>query len=749
MKNLSCTRYGALFVALLAAGLLASCSRADAPKDAAKNAGVTRIEAEAKLAAGDVKVLDMAGASGGQAVSIARDWQPLLIAPLPADGDAFTIWVRYSDKPVLLKADLDGGQRDLTWLWDAPAALTWKRAGRWKRAEIGKNLLVVRGGDGGAGPVLDCVALATDDAYDPNNEANNMAQMAPAKTDGKADDQANLGENSRVALGIQDAPSGELYQAEDYASANVIEAAGASGGKAVKSDNDWQPLVTIPLPATGDAWKVWVRRKGGPFAIKTANGDRWNWNKPGEFGWQDAEVFGREELGGKNLVIGRNDGGALPDSAQIDAVVLQPATKRDLPADKPDAAKPAQKVAASIDWNATAGTISPLHWGINDSELYDAARASDAQYQKLLGALDAPMIRLHHASSSDEWTSAQTRAWDVAKIKRSFASSSGYGDAAIMVNIANWPSWLSKSEVLEADKVPEFAALCGQLVVILRDDVKHPVAYWEITNELDSKYEKAGKIDDLWKLYNAVAAAMRREDKNIKLGGPALTWAKPQWVEGFLKNCSDVQFVSWHNYGSGDEYESNADIYEKADSNIGGIARTTIDVVKKYDNGRDLQTFLTETNIKYTWDPYERRHQNAVGSVFHALVVKEAAQSGVTGVNLWTQKGRSYGTLIDGDDATRPTYQLYAWGPKYLSGTVATATSGDAKSLEMLPVIGQNGRKAVLLINKADHALQVGAAASLLPGVKSAQSIDSDGFHAATKAGDLQLPGYSLTLLTN
>ena len=60
-------------------------------------------------------------------------------------------------------------------------------------------------------------------------------------------------------------------------------------------------------------------------------------------------------------------------------------------------------------------------------------------------------------------------------------------------------------------------------------------------------------------------------------------------------------------------------IYEKVESNVGGNARGALELVKKYGNGRKLETFLTETNVKYTWDPYERRHQNAVGSVFHAL----------------------------------------------------------------------------------------------------------------------------------
>ena len=91
---------------------------------------------------------------------------------------------------------------------------------------------------------------------------------------------------------------------------------------------------------------------------------------------------------------------------------------------------------------------------------------------------------------------------------------------------------------------------------------------------------------------------------------------------------------------------------------------------------------------------------------------------------------------------------MYQWGPKYLVGFIAQSTSGDDKQLVMLPVVGENG-KAVLLINRTDHTLQIGAASQLLPDVVSAQSIDRNGFKAQLKIGEMELPGYSLTLLAN
>jgi hypothetical protein len=107
------------------------------------------------------------------------------------------------------------------------------------------------------------------------------------------------------------------------------------------------------------------------------------------------------------------------------------------------------------------------------------------------------------------------------------------------------------------------------------------------------------------------------------LGGAAFTFAKPSWIAGFLQNCDDVQFLSWHNYGTGDLYQSNEKLFAGVDSNVGSLAKGALEAVQKFGKGRNIETFLTETNVKYTWDPYERRHQNQVGSLFHALVVKK------------------------------------------------------------------------------------------------------------------------------
>lgn len=716
-------------------------------------AATTRIEAETKLATGDIKVVTLPEASGGKAVSIARDWQPLLFADLPTQGDEFTIWVRYKDKPILLKSDDGAAQKDLVWQWDSPSQLTWKNAGRFTRAQIGKRLVVIRGGDGGAGPTLDCVVFATDASYDPNTDKSSTGNASSDKKNDKTKsdkkktdaDKSNMGEGGAVALGIKDAPDGKLYEAEKYAAgAQIVDDAKASGGKAVRSDQDWHPVFSLPLPA-GEAWKVWVRHKGGPFAVKTKAGDRWFWNKPDSWTWTETDVFNRDDLNG-TLAIGRNDGGAQPDSVTIDAVVLSPSVKRDLPPDRADAKAAPLKITASVDWTKNDGTMPAATWGINENEILDPKKASDTAYQKLLGGLKTPLIRIHQGDLMNAWTDAKTRDWDVTKIRKAFAASTGYGNARIMLDMTNWPSWLSPNGVLEADKEAELVKLYGRLVKIMRDDIKRPIAYWELLNERDKDYEKDGKLNDLWRLYNKLAAAVRKEDPKAKIGGPALTWPNQVWIDGFLKNCPDAQFLTWHLYGTGDLYDTNETIFGSATGSMKDMNRAAV-VSAQAVKTRKMETFLTEVNVKYSWDPYERRHQNTVGAIFLASTLHGAAKDGVSGVNLWQQKGQSYGSIISGDNTTRPTYFLYQWGTKYLSGTLNIAKSGDDKALELIAVT-KGKMRSLLLLNKTRATMTISNSAKLLTGAK-AERINDDGTKTTVtlSGSDLVLPGYSLTLL--
>jgi xylan 1,4-beta-xylosidase len=767
-KQLSTMKTGWKFCAatLLVAGVFAVGTR-----NFAAQAQSVRIEAEAKPSAGDLKVSEDRGASGGKAVSMPREWQPLMSFDVPQGGDEWTLWLHHKGGPLQAKSVVDGSQKELQWVWDKPAKWKWTRVGRWKKADLGTTMLIIRGGkQDGHDAMLDCVVLSTDDTTNPASvgASGTMITKTASTTAGgtntgelsEDDKKAGIDENAAMALGMIKAPAGVLVEAEANkpgGNNQIVDAEGASGGKAVTSSGSWQNIFQAPVPP-GDAFKIWVRHKNGPFMIKIkVDGqaqDRWFWNRPTEWQWTDAGVYARADLG-EQLIIGRNQ--ASDEAAPIiDAVVFAPDKVQQLPPFRPDDKAAPLSIAATVAWNKTVATMPAMVWGINEQQVLYPKGAADATYQQLLGDLRSPLIRIHQADMAQQWTDEKTRDWDVAKIKQAVTASTGYGNAKVMVNIAYPPSWLAKEVPLSPTEEDEFAALCARLVRVMRDDVKRKVDYWEVTNEWDNKYEKAGRLDDLWRVYNKAHAAMRKEDPNAVIGGLGFTYAKASWIEGFLKNCGqNAAFVSWHNYATGNHFEPNEKVFAAVSGNIVGHARGVMEAIKKHTPDRRMETFLTETNVKYTWDPLERRHLNNVGAVFLASVARHMALEGVSGVNLWAQKGTSYGSLINEKNEVNMPYHLYRWAPRYLTGKIAQSTSANEKNLEILPIVRTDGTRSLLLISKAGQRVTIPNAAALFPAggkTVNAMRIDANGV-AKIDAKDFSgaqwtIPGYSVTLLT-
>lgn len=556
-----------------------------------------------------------------------------------------------------------------------------------------------------------------------------------------------------------DAPQGILIEAETNKPTGdnkIVEVEGASGGKAVTSAADWQIVFDAPLPA-GAGFQIWIRHKNGPLALKINQDgkvqDNWIWKSPENWAWTDAGIFSREQLG-ERLRIQRERGDK--PASLLDAVVFAPAAIKVLPPFEPDDQAAPVAVNATVDWNKTVGAMRPMLWGWNDYEVTDPQKANDPVYQKLLADLQPPLVRIHHGGFSDSWTRAQTKTWDEAKIKAGLEASTGFKGAKIMMNVSHWPGWLSDQSTLSPEKEDEFARLCGDLVKVLQR-LNYRVDYWEMTNEYDEAYEKAGKLDDLWRLFNKIAVEVRRADSKAKVGGPALRWAKPLWVEGFFKNCGqNTDFFTWHNYASGDIYDSNEMVLDRP-AQIAGYTEAVRAAAQKWAPNRKMEFFLSEFNIKWVWNPIERRHGNNIGALFQASTLRRIALAnngqGIDGVMLWHAKGNSYG-FIGGDNEKRSPYYLYLWGTKYLTGSIANHSSDDEKSLEILPIIQEDKTRSLLLIAKANRPIKIPNGAALLPvngGQKlQVQRIDAKGFSEnieMPKTGDWSLPGYSITLL--
>jgi xylan 1,4-beta-xylosidase len=564
-------------------------------------------------------------------------------------------------------------------------------------------------------------------------------------------------------VSVLNAPAGTFIEAEAHpiTGRKTVDDAEASGGKAVSASRAWGSIAYAPLPAGPKYFQVWVRHKHGPLLVKSSIAGkhkdlRWIRSNPTKLTWSDGGTFTREAIG-DGILIARNDKKGGPE-AEVDAIVLAPAKPLPpMPVSTPDDNAAPKVVQATIQWNQTVATMRPEMWGFNDFELRDPEKANQPAYQKLLSELHPAIIRIHHGDIVGSWTNAQTRTWNIEKIKAGVNASTGYKGAKIMLNIAKWPKWLSNGPTLSPAEEDEFAKLVGDLVRITRD-INFPVAYWEVPNEYERGYEKAGKINDLWRLWHKMAAEIRRADPQARVGGPALSSPETRWIEGFLKNCGQsADFLTWHNYATGDIYTSNAAIFARPAA-IAKIAAETRALVQKWVPNRKMELFMTEHNIKWVWDPIEPRHSNNVGTVFHASMIRNLALTangqGIDGMMMWHVKGAAYG-IIAGNNTPFPPYHLFRWGTSYLSGNIAVHSSSDESSLEVLPVVRADKTRSLLLIVKADRRVTIPAGAALFPTSASqvvrAQRVDAQGYSEQLdmpKAGTWTLPGYSVTLLT-
>ncbi|MCF7674997.1 MAG: hypothetical protein K9M97_06615 [Akkermansiaceae bacterium] len=577
-----------------------------------------------------------------------------------------------------------------------------------------------------------------------------------------------LQNGSRAADALPGAPTGVLLAGSACAATDeLVDDAEALGGKAATASGAYQPLVRVKPPVEGEAFTVWVHRKSGPIQLKTlVNGDQqekgWNWDQPGSYEWCNMGRFNRPDLG-DGIVVIRADG---QDKPRIDCVVLSSDAaahpkgmkadgSKELPPEAPDASLAPTITTVTIDWSKTAGKMTAAIWGVNDCEVKNSGSITPG-FEAFLASLKPTLVRIHDAGLANDWTDPKTRTWRTEQIKAGFDASTGYGSARIILNIPAWPDWLPAQAdgTLTPAGEDEFVKLVGRLVVVMREQVKHPVAYWELLNEKEDQFEKIGKAQWLWNLHNRLFAEIKKQDPSAKVGGPAFTWPKPVWVEGFLKGCGqNVDFVTWHNYASGDIFDSNESVFARADA-LTDQARYIKEAVDQATAGRKVECFLDEYNIKWAWEPMERRHGNNVGAVFQACVLKRMALLGLDGVTVWHAKGGAYG-LVDNDDTIRRTGRLYQLGSRCLVGTMAEAKAEEEKDLELIAVKRDDGVRSVLLINRADHTVIVRGAGKLGLNAEAPTlvRIAADGVSLLRAqqelAGDgLRLPGYSVSLLT-
>lgn len=408
-----------------------------------------------------------------------------------------------------------------------------------------------------------------------------------------------------------------------------------------------------------------------------------------------------------------------------------------------------------VDWRNQVAQTTPFTFGSNDYEITIPEKASDLVFQKHLAELDMRLIRIHHIDLCERWTNQATKTWDEEKIRACYDASYPQ-KPTIIQNIPRWPSWMAtdRGGLLSTNEYDNYATFCAQLVEILNRRQQRQIRYWEPLNEQDVPYQKAGKLNQLWEIYNKVARAMKAVDPSIKVGGPVLTWDEPNRLEDFLKKCaSNVDFISWHRYGSGNAKESTDKLmsytpeYRRQVENFRKLTA-------KYIRDRKVPLLLGEYNINYSWNSGEDRQNTHVGAVWFASVFKHLADAGIDMATSWHLKDMYYG-MIDHMNNLRPAATVFRWAIKYLTGKVMYTESGH-KFVEAMAIEQSNEQRSLLLINKSAKIARIRIEGTIdvaktrrLPMF----SLDANGVKSRTlatrllKYSSVRLNPYSLVLL--
>jgi hypothetical protein len=315
-----------------------------------------------------------------------------------------------------------------------------------------------------------------------------------------------------------------------------------------------------------------------------------------------------------------------------------------------------------------------------------------------------------------------------------------------------WPEWMNEPHVLTPegeDKVIELLADMARLTK--NSDIK--IDYWEIFNERDNKYEDGGALDKYFALYNRAYDTIKTVLPDAKIGGLAFTHPKYEWISGFLDQCAGkYDFISWHNYSNGSDNRPNDSVMVVGrPSAIVNGAQGVVNQLKVRGLENDVETFLTEYNIQWTWDPIEERHANHIGAMFQAAVVSRLAELGLSGIALWHNKGNAYG-LINNNNEMRATGILYSWGTRYLAGDRAAIVTGPSRDkLEVIPVLNHTNDSSVLLLNKSSLETKIPFNSLSISGSKRILTLDHHSYYPYpihVVDDTLTLPPMAATLVT-
>ena len=362
----------------------------------------------------------------------------------------------------------------------------------------------------------------------------------------------------------------------------------------------------------------------------------------------------------------------------------------------------------TVDWTKQVAQSTPMTFGTNDFQINNPDANADTTYHKLIANLGVSMFRFHAAGLSNDWSDSTTRTWVPSKVKSAYtAYQIAYPTQlpTIVQNIPNWPGWMTQQNGrLDPSEYDEYARFCAELVRLINVNLGHHVIYWEPLNEVQDRYKSAGKLNELWTIYNRVAVAMKAVDPTIKVGGPALSYEDFDTLRSFLQAAGpNVDFVSLHRYQTGSVNDSTDTILSGTPYYtyiINGTRATVRDTL-----GKTLPVLLGEYDINYNSQSGEKRQNTYIGAVWYASIHKWLAEVGTEMATNWNARDGYYG-LLDNGNNQRLAATVFKWSNHYFVGEVVSAISSNPQ-LEGFAVTQKDGSHSLLLINKSSNQAKV------------------------------------------
>jgi len=287
------------------------------------------------------------------------------------------------------------------------------------------------------------------------------------------------------------------------------------------------------------------------------------------------------------------------------------------------------------------------------------------------------------------------------------------------------PNGMSYDSVTGLPDPDQWAAYCAEWVKHFKQK-GFPVRYYEMINEAYHYFDWPAtqpKLSYYMDLYNAAAKAMRAVNSDVLIGNDAFILKSV--LDYFISDGEDLDFLSYHAYGTSSLSATDADIFDAAETKYIEESRTVYGVEKALElylnyRGIELPVIHAENNVNYHFtEGTDPRIQKMQGAVYNALSFRTSILNGYFHTSYFhfassarSQEQNPSGGLGFGmvnSDNNQPWYAYYAHqlvGGNLDVGDFLIETTSNSEGVRTVGWINEN-KLNVLLICKVDQDITV------------------------------------------